>query len=46
MTRSDWQTEEFERNRQHLQAVAYRMLAKDRSPKGAFSCLYAVASLW
>ncbi|HSC51073.1 MAG TPA: RNA polymerase sigma factor SigJ [Gaiellaceae bacterium] len=26
MTRSDWQTEEFERNRQHLQAVAYRML--------------------
>src|SRR5438876_8476728 len=26
MTRSDWQTEEFERNRAHLQAVAYRML--------------------
>ena len=26
MTRSEWQTEEFERNRQHLQAVAYRML--------------------
>ena len=26
MTRSDWQTEEFERNRQHLQSVAYRML--------------------
>jgi RNA polymerase sigma factor (sigma-70 family) len=26
VTRSDWQTEEFERNRQHLQAVAYRML--------------------
>ena len=26
MTRSDWQTEEFERNRRHLQAVAYRML--------------------
>ena len=26
MTRSDWQTEEFERHRQHLQAVAYRML--------------------
>ena len=26
MTRSEWQTEEYERNRQHLQAVAYRML--------------------
>jgi RNA polymerase sigma-70 factor (ECF subfamily) len=26
MTQSDWQTEEFERHRQHLQAVAYRML--------------------
>ena len=26
MTRSNWQTEEFERNRRHLQAVAYRML--------------------
>ena len=26
MTRSDWQTEEFERNRRHLQSVAYRML--------------------
>jgi len=26
VTRSEWQTEEFERNRQHLQAVAYRML--------------------
>ncbi len=26
MTRSNWQTEEFERNRQHLQSVAYRML--------------------
>ena len=26
MTRSDWQTEEFERNRQHLESVAYRML--------------------
>ena len=26
MTQSDWQTEEFERNRQHLQSVAYRML--------------------
>jgi RNA polymerase sigma factor (sigma-70 family) len=26
VTRSDWQTEEFERNRRHLQAVAYRML--------------------
>jgi RNA polymerase sigma-70 factor, ECF subfamily len=26
VTRSDWQTEEFERNRQHLQVVAYRML--------------------
>ncbi len=26
MTRSDWQTEEFERQRQHLESVAYRML--------------------
>jgi len=26
VTRSDWQTEEFERNRQHLESVAYRML--------------------
>jgi RNA polymerase sigma factor (sigma-70 family) len=26
VTRSDWQTEEFEQHRQHLQAVAYRML--------------------
>jgi len=26
VTQSDWQTEEFERNRQHLQSVAYRML--------------------
>ena len=26
MSRSDWQTEEFERQRRHLQAVAYRML--------------------
>ena len=26
MTQGDWQTEEFERNRQHLQSVAYRML--------------------
>ena len=26
MSPHDWQTEEFERNRQHLQAVAYRML--------------------
>jgi RNA polymerase sigma factor (sigma-70 family) len=26
MTRSDWQTEEFERNRRQLQSVAYRML--------------------
>ena len=26
MTRSDWQTEEFEHNRQHLESVAYRML--------------------
>ena len=26
MTRSDWQTEEFERSRRHLEAVAYRML--------------------
>jgi RNA polymerase sigma-70 factor (ECF subfamily) len=27
VTRGDWQTEEFERNRQHLQSVAYRMLS-------------------
>jgi RNA polymerase sigma-70 factor (ECF subfamily) len=26
VTRSDWQTEEFEHNRRHLEAVAYRML--------------------
>src|SRR3989440_4037953 len=26
MTEMNWQTEEFERNRRHLQAVAYRML--------------------
>jgi RNA polymerase sigma-70 factor (ECF subfamily) len=26
VTQGDWQTEEFERNRQHLQTVAYRML--------------------
>ena len=26
MAQSDWQTEEFERNRRHLEAVAYRML--------------------
>jgi RNA polymerase sigma factor (sigma-70 family) len=26
MAQSDWQTEEFERQRQHLQSVAYRML--------------------
>jgi RNA polymerase sigma-70 factor (ECF subfamily) len=26
VTRSAWQTEEFERNRQHLESVAYRML--------------------
>jgi len=26
VTRSDWQTEEFERQRQHLHSVAYRML--------------------
>ena len=26
MTRSDWQTEEFERQRQHLHSVAYRIL--------------------
>lgn len=26
MIQSDWQTEEFERNRRHLEAVAYRML--------------------
>jgi RNA polymerase sigma factor (sigma-70 family) len=26
VTQSDWQTEEFERNRQHLRSVAYRML--------------------
>jgi RNA polymerase sigma-70 factor (ECF subfamily) len=27
VTQGDWQTEEFERNRQHLQSVAYRMLS-------------------
>ena len=26
MNERDWQTEEFERHRRHLQAVAYRML--------------------
>jgi len=26
VAQSDWQTEEFERNRQHLQSIAYRML--------------------
>jgi RNA polymerase sigma-70 factor, ECF subfamily len=26
LTQSNWQTEEFERNRRHLEAVAYRML--------------------
>jgi len=26
VTQGDWQTEEFERNRRHLQSVAYRML--------------------
>ena len=35
MTRSDWQTEEFERNRRHLQAVAYRMLGSTTEAEDA-----------
>jgi RNA polymerase sigma factor (sigma-70 family) len=35
VTRSDWQTEEFERNRQHLQAVAYRMLGSANEAEDA-----------
>ena len=35
MTRSDWQTEEFERNREHLQAVAYRMLGSTTEAEDA-----------
>jgi RNA polymerase sigma factor (sigma-70 family) len=35
VTRSDWQTEEFERNRQHLQSVAYRMLGSTSEAEDA-----------
>lgn len=35
MNRSDWQTEEFERQRQHLQAVAYRMLGSPTEAEDA-----------
>jgi RNA polymerase sigma factor (sigma-70 family) len=35
VTRSDWQTEEFERNRAHLQAVAYRMLGSTSEAEDA-----------
>ena len=35
MTRSDWQTEEFERNRQHLTSVAYRMLGSTTEAEDA-----------
>ena len=35
MIRSDWQTEEFERNRQHLESVAYRMLGSAREAEDA-----------
>lgn len=35
MNRSDWQTEEFERLRQHLQAVAYRMLGSPTEAEDA-----------
>jgi RNA polymerase sigma factor (sigma-70 family) len=35
VTRSDWQTEEFERARQHLQAVAYRMLGSTSEAEDA-----------
>jgi RNA polymerase sigma-70 factor (ECF subfamily) len=35
VTQSDWQTEEFERNRQHLQSVAYRMLGSTSEAEDA-----------
>jgi RNA polymerase sigma-70 factor (ECF subfamily) len=35
VTGSDWQTEEFERQRQHLQAVAYRMLGSSTEAEDA-----------
>lgn len=35
MNRSDWQTEEFEEQRQHLQAVAYRMLGSPTEAEDA-----------
>ena len=35
MARSDWQTDEFERNRRHLQAVAYRMLGSTTEAEDA-----------
>ena len=35
MTQSDWQTEEFERNRRHLEAVAYRMLGSRNEAEDA-----------
>ncbi|HKA27081.1 MAG TPA: RNA polymerase sigma factor SigJ [Gaiellaceae bacterium] len=35
MTGSDWQTEEFERQRRHLQSVAYRMLGSTSEAEDA-----------
>jgi RNA polymerase sigma factor (sigma-70 family) len=35
VTRDDWRTEEFERNRRHLQAVAYRMLGSPTEAEDA-----------
>jgi len=35
MNRSDWQTDEFERQRQHLKAVAYRMLGSPTEAEDA-----------
>jgi RNA polymerase sigma factor (sigma-70 family) len=35
VTQSDWQTEEFERNRRHLEAVAYRMLGSKSEAEDA-----------
>jgi RNA polymerase sigma-70 factor (ECF subfamily) len=35
VTRSDWQTEEFERQRSHLNAVAYRMLGSSSEAEDA-----------
>jgi RNA polymerase sigma factor (sigma-70 family) len=35
VNRSEWQTEEFERHRQHLQAVAYRMLGSPTDAEDA-----------